>query len=179
MKTIPIRFFAIGALAFLSAGCATITRGTTEVLIIETTPSGADVELSTGVRCKSPCSLEMKRKNSVVVDITKDGYEPTRVNVLSQVAGAGAAGMAGNVVFGGIIGAGVDAATGATKQLKPNPVVVTLTPKSAGSPVAASPNNDAVLEMARQRCAGIGYKPESDEFRNCLTEQIRNISSSK
>jgi hypothetical protein len=121
----------------------------------------------------------MKRKNSVVVDITKDGYEPMRVNVLSQVAGAGAAGMAGNVVFGGIIGAGVDAATGATKQLKPNPVVVTLTPNSAGSPVAASPNNDAVLEMARQRCGGIGYKPESDEFRNCLTEQIRNISSSK
>ena len=64
----------------------------TEVLVIETTPAGADVELSTGARCKSPCSMEMKRKNAVVVDITKDGYEPVRVNVLSQVAGAGAGG---------------------------------------------------------------------------------------
>jgi hypothetical protein len=34
--------------------------------------------------------------------------------------------MAGNVLFGGIIGAGVDAATGATKGLKPNPLNVKL-----------------------------------------------------
>jgi len=118
------------AIAALSTGCATITRGTTEVLIIETTPVGADVELSNGMRCRTPCSLEMKRKNAVVVDISKEGYESVRVNVLSQIAGAGAAGMAGNVILGGVIGAGVDAATGATKQLKPNPVTITLVPKA-------------------------------------------------
>ena len=44
------------------------------------------------------------------------------------MAGAGAAGMAGNIVLGGLIGAAVDAGTGATKQLKPNPVKVTLVP---------------------------------------------------
>lgn len=176
MRNVHVRLWAIGAIAVLNTGCATITRGTTEVLVIETTPAGADVELSTGARCKSPCSMEMKRKNAVVVDITKDGYEPVRVNVLSQVAGAGAAGMAGNVVFGGIIGAGVDAATGATKQLKPNPVVVTLVPKAANVQAPAAAGNDGVLEMARARCEGIGYKSGTDEFRGCLTEQIRNIS---
>jgi len=36
--------------------------------------------------------------------------------------------MAGNVLLGGIIGAGVDAATGATKKLTPNPIRVTLNP---------------------------------------------------
>jgi len=70
---------------------------------------------------------------NVVVDITKPGYEPSRVNVLSEVAGAGAAGMAGNVLLGGVIGAGVDAATGATKRLVPNPVRVTLNPLPAKS----------------------------------------------
>ncbi len=178
MKDIHIRLLAISVLALLNTGCATITRGTTEVLVIETTPAGADVELSTGARCKSPCSMEMKRKNAVVVDITKDGYEPVRMNVLSQVAGAGAAGMAGNLVFGGIIGAGVDAATGATKQLKPNPVVVTLVPTAAEAQAPAASGNDGVLEMARARCEGIGYKSGTDEFRGCLTEQIRNISGS-
>jgi hypothetical protein len=84
--------------------------------------------------------------------------------------------MAGNVVFGGIIGAGVDAATGATKQLKPNPVVVTLVPKAADGRAAGAGGNDGVLEMARARCEGIGYKSGTDEFRGCLTEQIRNIS---
>jgi hypothetical protein len=34
--------------------------------------------------------------------------------------------MAGNVLIGGIIGMGVDAATGATNSLKPNPVHVHL-----------------------------------------------------
>lgn len=36
--------------------------------------------------------------------------------------------MAGNVVLGGFIGAAVDAGTGAAKQLKPNPIKVTLVP---------------------------------------------------
>lgn len=117
------------ATTFLIQGCATITRGTTEVLIVETTPAGADVQVSNGLHCKSPCSLELKRKNPVVLDITKAGYEDVKVNVLSEVAGAGAAGMAGNVVLGGIIGAGVDAASGAMNKLTPNPVKVTMEPK--------------------------------------------------
>ena len=40
--------------------------------------------------------------------------------------GAGTAGMAGNLVVGGIIGMGVDAATGAMNSHVPNPLVVTL-----------------------------------------------------
>ena len=36
--------------------------------------------------------------------------------------------MAGNVLVGGIIGVGVDAASGAALDLTPNPVVVTLQP---------------------------------------------------
>lgn len=130
MKNARVSILLVGA-TLLIQGCATITRGTTEVLVIETTPSGADVSLSNGLRCSSPCALEVKRKANLVLDITKAGYEPARLNVLSEVAGAGAAGMAGNVVFGGVIGAGVDAATGATKRLVPNPVRVTLNPVGA------------------------------------------------
>jgi hypothetical protein len=37
--------------------------------------------------------------------------------------------MAGNVLIGGIIGVGVDAASGATKSLRPNPVHVHLVVK--------------------------------------------------
>lgn len=127
MKNNAISLLLVGATLAIQ-GCATITRGTTEVLVIETTPSGADVSLSNGLRCFTPCALEVKRKSNLVVDITKAGYEPARLNVLSEVAGAGAAGMAGNVILGGVIGAGVDAATGATKRLVPNPVKVTLNP---------------------------------------------------
>ncbi|WP_246251740.1 hypothetical protein [Parasulfitobacter algicola] len=44
----------------------------------------------------------------------------------NELAEGGAAGMAGNVLIGGVIGIGVDAATGATQNLEPNPVMVNL-----------------------------------------------------
>lgn len=116
--------FAVGALP----GCATITRGSSEAFVVESTPTGADVRLSSGEICKTPCTLKKKRKDNFVVFINRDGYEPVEVSIISETAGAGAAGMAGNVLVGGIIGLGVDAATGATKKLTPNPVRVTLNP---------------------------------------------------
>lgn len=191
-----IAFGAICLFATLSTGCATITRGTTEVLVIETTPPGADVELSNGMRCRTPCSLEMKRKKEVVVEISKQGYEPVKVNVLSQIAGAGAAGMAGNVLLGGLIGAGVDAATGATKQLKPNPVKVSLVPvqqtagkfvsenvsnaKEADSssslndppPADSSLTKEQALAEANKHCAEAGFGEETEDFRSCVLDQM-------
>jgi hypothetical protein len=50
-----------------------------------------------------------------------------------DIPAADAAGFAGNVLAGGLIGMGVDAATGAATDHKPNPVIVTLQPKSATS----------------------------------------------
>jgi len=123
-------FTRIVPIVFLIAlsGCATITRGRKEVLVIESEPSGAVVTTSTGLSGKTPCTFKVSRKGGFVVTIEKEGYETVRVQVESQVAGAGAAGMAGNVILGGLIGAAVDAGTGATLQLKPNPIQVKLVP---------------------------------------------------
>lgn len=122
-------------LVLASSGCATVTRGSSEAFVIETDPTGASATLSTGQQCKTPCSLELKRKKEFVVKIEKDGYELVEANISSQVAGAGAAGMAGNVLLGGLIGAAVDVGTGATKELKPNPLVVKLVPLDAADDV--------------------------------------------
>ena len=112
----------------LGAGCATITRGTTEAFVIETKPAGAEARLSNGLYCTTPCSVKVKRKGDFVVTFTKDGYETVTAAVTSSVDGGGAAGMAGNVLLGGVIGAGVDAGTGAMHSHKPNPLVVELVP---------------------------------------------------
>jgi len=114
------------AVLVITSGCATITRGTTQALVIESEPPGADVELSNGLRGKTPTSFKVKRNENLVVTIKKEGYETVTANVTSQVAGAGAAGMAGNVILGGLIGAAVDAGSGAMKELKPNPLKVNL-----------------------------------------------------
>ena len=57
-----------------------------------------------------------------------------QVPVSTRIAGAGAAGFAGNILIGGVVGMGVDAATGSTLEHFPNPVLASLVPlKKAGA----------------------------------------------
>ena len=50
-----------------------------------------------------------------------------------KLSASGGTAMAGNLLIGGIIGAGVDAATGASKDLTPNNLEVTLAPNGGTS----------------------------------------------
>ena len=121
--TILVGFVAIAVLA----SCASITRGTEDVLEIKSEPAGAQVQTSNGYSCNStPCAIRMKRRSELVVEISKPGCRTARVNVTHKTPSDGAAMVAGNVIFGGIIGLGVDAATGASQELVPNPVEVRL-----------------------------------------------------
>ena len=120
------RILTVVVIAFLLTGCATITRSTSQSFVIETNPSGADVRLSNGYSCVSPCSLGMKRKPGFQVTISKDGYKTVTTTVTSQVSSGGGAGMAGNVIFGGIPGLVVDSVSGAMNELIPNPLVIKL-----------------------------------------------------
>ncbi|VDS09000.1 hypothetical protein PARHAE_02188 [Paracoccus haematequi] len=109
------------------AGCATITRGSNDALIVNSTPTGAQVKMSDGQTCNNtPCTFKVPRKSELNVLITKDGCKHQQVRVTNKVANGGSAAMAGNVLVGGIIGAGVDASSGAMLDLVPNPVEVTL-----------------------------------------------------
>jgi hypothetical protein len=129
---------ALGAivLSLSLSACATVTRGTKQALVVESEPSGAMVEVD-GQRGSTPTSFKLSRKFEGPVLITKQGYEPVTVNVTSQVSTGGGVGMAGNALIGGLIGAGVDVATGSTNELKPNPIFVTLVP--IGAPAAPAP----------------------------------------
>lgn len=130
---IPKLVISLSISAFLMTlvGCATVTRGKDVSLLVESEPSGADIRLSNGKTGTTPSTFSVKRNESLVVTISKPGYETANVSVTPQVADSGAVGAAGNVLAGpiGLIGAGVDVASGAIKELKPNPVKVTLTPQ--------------------------------------------------
>src|SRR3712207_1209923 len=110
------------------AACATVTRGTTEQLTFSAEPPAA-MRTSTGLTCPTtPCTLEVSRKSEFVATFSKDGYKSQDVMVQTRVAGSGAAGFAGNVLIGGLVGMGVDAATGSTLEHYPNPVSASLEP---------------------------------------------------
>ena len=123
------------AASLLLPACATVTRGTKETFNIVTTPSEAEVTLSNGETCVSPCKLKLKRKDEFSVTAKKAGYKPATAEVRSVVKGGGVAGAAGNILVGGIIGGIVDGSSGAMKDLTPNPLELTLEPELA--PVVA------------------------------------------
>ena len=121
------RLTAVVALAGCAAACATVTRGSSTTWAVQTTPSGAKVVTSTGKSCEpTPCSISMARKSRFTAVITKAGYKPASIHVDHEISGAGAVGLAGNVLIGGLIGVGVDAVSGAALNLTPNPSIVSL-----------------------------------------------------
>lgn len=117
------------------AGCATVTRGTNVAFEVETIPAGARVTTNSGFTCEAtPCRIRMPRKDSFIVTITHPGYHTVTVPVTARMSSGGGAGLAGNILIGGLIGVGVDAASGALNDLFPNPLRVTLTPLSEPAP---------------------------------------------
>lgn len=129
-RTIAARAAIVGGALSALGGCATITRSSSDTWTVQTEPSGAAVRTSNQFACdETPCTFKMARKAEFTVTIVKPGYKTWSGQVTHHVSGAGGAGMAGNVLLGGIIGAGVDAYSGAMYNLAPNPLVVKLEPE--------------------------------------------------
>lgn len=140
--TTYIRAACIAGLALSLGACATITRGQHTAFEVKTKPVGAAVKTTNGFACAStPCSLTIERKAEFDATITKAGYKPLVVHVTHKIGSGGGVGMAGNVLVGGLIGAAVDAGSGAMYDLTPNPIDVELEPEtaSAATPAATAP----------------------------------------
>jgi len=148
--TQTLKLFAAITLLIIATGCASVTRGTMDTLEVNSTPDQADIKIyrtNAGLTSKeikkntiadpdnpgggpilgtTPGSFELARKGEYRVVISKEGYKTTEVEIGNRISGAGGAGMAGNLLIGGVVGAVIDSSSGAMKDLTPNPVVVTL-----------------------------------------------------
>jgi len=121
---------------FAISGCASVTRNSTELLGIHSEPSGASVRSSTGWDCITPCEIEVERRSQFALDVELPGYKTARVLVEARIDGGGKAGMAGNILLGGVIGAIIDGSTGAMYSHGENPILVLLEPEgiAGGAP---------------------------------------------
>jgi hypothetical protein len=111
-----------------SIAAASCLGGTTEGVGFNSTPSGAEVHTSNGLGCVTPCTLTINKNEEFIATFEKSGFIPQQVPVARQVVGAGVAATASNIIAGGLIGLGVDAATGAGYEHVPNPVSIVLQP---------------------------------------------------
>ena len=129
---------AIAASISLSA-CATVTKGSNDTVKMTSIPSEASVLFEDTAlklqpsRCQTPCEIELNRKRTYKATVSKEGHENYVVIMEPRLSTSGGTALAGNLLIGGIIGAGVDAATGASKDLTPNNLEVTLAPNGGTS----------------------------------------------
>ena len=134
------RLVSLVLVFFLTSGCASIIKGTTQAIPINSDPSGADILVDGNLVGTTPTDVEMKRKRDHLVVIEKKDYHPKSIPVIKDVGGA----VWGNILAGGLIGWGVDAATGAQYNLTPKTIYVKLEPIGEGGPATDSGQDSSV-----------------------------------
>ena len=134
------RLVSLVFVCFLTTGCATILKGTNQEIPISSDPSGADIFVDGNLVGTTPADVQIKRKRDHLVEIKKTGYQPKSVPVVKNVGGA----VWGNILAGGLIGWGVDAATGAQNNLTPKTIYVRLEPVGEGGQTTDSSQDSSV-----------------------------------
>lgn len=119
--------FVISIASIVSlGGCSTIVNGTTQSISISSDPAGAEVQVDGNPVGVTPLSTELKRKHNHLVTISLNGYKSQQITINKVMSGA----VAGNILAGGLIGWGIDAANGSQYKLKPDTIAVVLVPGS-------------------------------------------------
>lgn len=143
----------LGCAALALAGCSTIVEGRSQSININTNPAGADCALKRQggvigrVNPTPGAALIEKSKHDISIECSKAGYQTASFNNHSDVAGA----TVGNVLIGGLIGWGIDSATGADNKYDGNvnitlvPDVAATTPSASLAPTTPGDNKSAAL----------------------------------
>jgi hypothetical protein len=90
-------------------GCATIVKDDSQPVAFSSDPQGATVSINNVARGTTPTTVMVKRaRQKQMVQYHLLGYETVVFPLGKSVAGM----TFGNIIFGGVIGVGVDIATG-------------------------------------------------------------------
>ena len=143
MKKILHSFmFVLLVLLSVCSGCGTITRGLTQTVHINSSPTGAYVSIDGSPKGTTPVSIDLARRKDHSLKFSKPGYDDARFTIRHKFVSSS---LTGNLLLGGIIGIGVDALSGAAYDLVPETVLVTLEPQNEftirSSEVEESPPN--------------------------------------
>jgi hypothetical protein len=155
-----LRLAASVALLVLT-GCASIITGTSQQISVATTPTGAKCVVSRQgqsiavVQPTPGVATVQKDKHDILITCDKDGYQTANEYVHSGVE----AGTFGNIILGGVIGWGVDSATGADNKYTET-VMVSMMPAPVTPASTASSTQPASLPtgtVATAQQAPIAY----------------------
>lgn len=134
------------ALAGLSAGCGAMFGGSRQTVHVDASPPSSVTVVQTGMTQNTPTTISLPRKDNYVLTFEKDGYEPKKVEVQRKMRGGI---LVLDILFTGLLGVVVDAATGSWYKLVPDRVTTVLTKKEgAASDLPETVNVTLCLENA-------------------------------
>lgn len=109
-----------------ATSCATILTGTKDKITFNTTPEGAKVMHKGVEKCTTPCTAEIPRSLSKqMVTFEKEGFNSKEMKLTKSFNPVSLV----NILLGGVIGVGIDAATGSLTKYSPKAYKVELEAK--------------------------------------------------
>jgi len=153
---------SLALLSSLSA-CSSIIEGTSQEITVNTNPSGAECSLERqGVSIAhidpTPGAATIKKtKYDMIIRCYKDGYQEASYMNKSGSAAA----TFGNIAAGGLIGWGVDSASGADNKYD-SPVYITLVPEEKAA--AKGKRKKHVFSTAPVTSESISTEEKSSDF---------------
>lgn len=109
---------AVVMLCLMGSGCATILSGPHQTVKVTSEPEGVRVTADDGTSVVTPGKLKLSRKSTHVLVASYEGCEDQERELRKGTNGA----VFGNILIGGLIGLGVDFASGAVYALNPSEV---------------------------------------------------------
>jgi hypothetical protein len=116
----------LAGLLVLCGGCATLTKGSSQSVTVHTDPAGATCTLTresstVAVVNPTPGTVTVSKSHTDLgVRCARDGY----LDAVGTIGSKFQAMTFGNILFGGLIGVVVDAASGATAEYDPSVTIV-------------------------------------------------------
>lgn len=117
MKKFPLIITAL-VITLILQSCATIMHRSRQEVGINSSPSNAKVTINGQEKGNTPVIVDLKRKDTHMVGIELDGYEPYETTLTRKTSGW----VWGNLVFGGLPGLAVDAIAGGLYKLTPEQI---------------------------------------------------------
>ncbi len=116
----------MSGIAISTTSCATIITGTKDKISFTSSPEGAKVFHKGIEKCTTPCTAEIPRSLSKqTVTFEKEGFASKEVKLTKKFNPV----TLPNILLGGVIGVGIDAATGSLTKYSPKEYKVELQAK--------------------------------------------------
>lgn len=126
------RVFLLVPLLIATTGCGAIFNGTRQNIQVTSAPDGARISTQplTG-EFTTPASLSLERKNNYTLTFEREGYRPAVFQIQRHMQGGI---LLLDILFTGLLGVVIDAATGGWYKLSPESAVVSMTRVSGDGP---------------------------------------------